>query len=141
MKYTALRKTVKLFPFLCLLLLLSCGETGSGDSTETGDGDGSGDSGSATVATWRLETSCSESVQLKFYNDARTKVWPSSTTHYSLGRSERTFRLSCAPGERICYGAEHSDGGTWGVGASGDESCSSCCLTCGSSGGRDLTCS
>jgi hypothetical protein len=75
-------------------------------------------------------------VHLNFRAPNRNNVWPGGSQIWPLRDSEfHTYRLSCVPGEKICYGAERSGNKNayWGIGLDGRRGCTQCCMTCGSS--------
>lgn len=75
-------------------------------------------------------------VELSFYSQSFNRAWPGGSRVYPLADSEfHTYRLNCQPSERICYGAWVSGDSSsyWGVGNGGEQGCTDCCMTCGSS--------
>jgi hypothetical protein len=82
------------------------------------------------VVTFVITNRASYTQQLKFFS--QRNVWPGSDRAYVLNtRAPTPFRLSCEPGERICYGAFYRNNSTsWGAGQYGEKSCASCCLVC-----------
>jgi hypothetical protein len=73
-------------------------------------------------------------VHLNFQAKGRNNAWPGGSQIYLLKDSDfHTFRLSCIPGEKICYGAGRSGnyGIYWGIALDGKQGCSNCCMTCG----------
>lgn len=75
-------------------------------------------------------------VHVKLHSKNRRWEWPAGREVYTLKDSQfHTLRLSCAPGEKICYGAGRSGNYNkfWGVGISGRNGCTSCCMECGNS--------
>jgi hypothetical protein len=75
-------------------------------------------------------------VHLNFHSQDRDNEWPGGDQIYTLKDSEfHTFRLSCTPGEKICYGAGRSGNYSiyWGAGVDGRQGCEGCCMTCGGS--------
>jgi hypothetical protein len=73
-------------------------------------------------------------VHLNFHSKNWDHEWPGGGQIYVLGDSEfHTYNLACNPGEKICYGAGRSGNYNryWGVGISGDNGCTGCCMTCG----------
>jgi hypothetical protein len=65
-------------------------------------------------------------------------VWPSAEQAYLFKPGEHfEIRARCIPGELVCFGA-WSQGRYWGTGYRMSHSCTSCCRTCGSSGGLNL---
>jgi hypothetical protein len=75
-------------------------------------------------------------VHVNFHAKQRNWKWPAGREVYILKDSQfHTFRISCTPGEKICYGAGRSGNYAkyWGAGISGRNGCSSCCMQCGNS--------
>jgi hypothetical protein len=75
-------------------------------------------------------------VHLNFHSQDRNIGWPGGDQIYPLNDSDfHTFRLSCTPGENICYGAGRSGNYSiyWGAGIDGRQGCQGCCMTCGGS--------
>jgi hypothetical protein len=73
-------------------------------------------------------------VHVNFHAKQRKWQWPGGGKVYTIKDSQfHTFRITCNPGEKICYGAGR--GGNyakyWGTGISGRGGCSSCCMECG----------
>lgn len=89
-----------------------------------------------TTATFILHNADKYKLGVKFFSQTRNNVWPAANKQYILVRSD-TYRLSCKPGEKICFGAWR-DYQTiyWGVGR-GKEGCANCCIICG--GGMETT--
>lgn len=82
----------------------------------------------------KIKSEDSYPVQLAFWNEDRTLSWPGGNKAYLIKDSEfHTFRLSCKPGQKICFGAWRSahTGYSWGVGFGAKEGCSDCCMKCG----------
>lgn len=75
-------------------------------------------------------------VHVKLHSKNRRWQWPSGGEVFTLKDSQfHTMRLTCAPGEKICYGAARSGNYAkyWGVGIQGRNGCRSCCMECGGS--------
>lgn len=87
------------------------------------------------VVTFKFTNEAKYTIYMKMYSQNRNHVWPSDSTHYVLDDSdERTARLACRVGEKICYGGAYRTDGTgsyWGTGYKGNKACRGCCLTCG----------
>jgi hypothetical protein len=65
-------------------------------------------------------------------------VWPSTEQAYLFKPGDHfVIRARCIPGELVCFGA-WSEGRYWGTGYRMSQACTSCCRTCGSSGGLNL---
>ena len=68
--------------------------------------------------------------------------WPNTKEVFTLKDSQfHTMRVTCNPGEKICYGAARSGNYAkyWGVGIHGKHGCKSCCMECGGSYRYTLT--
>ena len=89
----------------------------------------------AADMTWDVRSNYDYKVQIEFYSMDRNRAWPGGGKAYSLNDSKvHSFALSCNAGEKICYGAWPTGGGSnkyWGVGANNKHSCSNCCAVCG----------
>ncbi len=89
----------------------------------------------AEQMTWKIGSSYSYRIQLEFYSQDRNAVWPGGGKAYPLNDSKvHTFTLNCQRGEKICYGAWPTGGGSqtyWGVGVSNKHRCKTCCAICG----------
>jgi hypothetical protein len=83
------------------------------------------------AVTFRLKSNHPNSVAYAFYSAVnRSRVWPGGVLTDS---DVHTERLSCEPGESVCYGAWVQGafpGPFWGVGPKGKKPCSNCCVTC-----------
>lgn len=81
---------------------------------------------------WTLRNSAGSMLYVRFF-DSGDGVWPGGRKFYTIKPgTERTMRLSCRSGEKICYGAINNNGNQyWGIGEFGREGCKSCCRTCG----------
>jgi hypothetical protein len=96
-----------------------------------GAGTGTARSGDTT---FKLTDQAGYQIIVKFYSKTRNWVWPSATTHWTLGdTAQHSFSLACNNGEKICYGGAFAanDATYWGVGFQGNKSCKDCCLICG----------
>jgi hypothetical protein len=85
---------------------------------------------------WDIKSNFRYQVGIQFYSETRKgHVWPNHKEIWLLKDSAaHTFRLSCQPGEKICFGAwSMGDGGKtyWGVGDGDKQGCTNCCHTCG----------
>jgi len=89
----------------------------------------------ADEMTWKIKSSYDYKVQLEFYSQTRSRAWPGGGQAYTLNDSKQhVFTLSCQSGEKICYGAWPTGGGSgtyWGVGANNKHGCKTCCAVCG----------
>lgn len=88
----------------------------------------------AAEMTWDVRSDYSYKVQIEFYSMNRNRAWPGNGKAYSLNDSKvHSFSLSCNAGEKICYGAWPTGGGSkyWGVGANNQHTCGNCCAVCG----------
>jgi hypothetical protein len=75
-------------------------------------------------------------VHVKLHSKQRHWQWPAGNEVFTLKDSQfHTMRLTCRPGEKICYGAARSGNYAkyWGVGIQGRNGCRSCCMECGGS--------
>ena len=101
-----------------------------GGTTSPSSGGGNTGTGTATVT---ITDNCDDGLPIdyKFYDRANSRVWPSSSTHYTTGEYgyESIRRLSCTIGAKICYGGKSGDT-YWGVNLDGKSGCESCCITC-----------
>jgi hypothetical protein len=83
------------------------------------------------AVTFRLKSNHPNAVLYAFYSRVnRSRVWPGGVLADSAVHTER---LSCEPGEMVCYGAWVQGAfpsPSWGVGAKGKQSCTNCCFTC-----------
>lgn len=83
------------------------------------------------AVTFRLKSNHPNSVAYAFYSGRNSsRVWPGGVLASS---NVQTERLSCEPGETVCYGAWVQGAFPspfWGVGSKGKQPCSGCCLTC-----------
>jgi hypothetical protein len=87
------------------------------------------------VVTFRFTNNAAYTIYVKMFSHTRSWVWPSPTTHFILDdRTERSARLTCRVGEKICFGGSYTANDTpiyWGVGYRGTRGCEGCCLRCG----------
>jgi len=84
---------------------------------------------------FNIQSNHPNSVELEFYSSIdKTRRWPGSNRVYALRDSAvHTYRLSCQPGENVCFGAWVEGSGLnpyWGSGYRGRQSCRNCCLSC-----------
>ena len=89
---------------------------------------------SADSLQWHFRSEYSGSVDLEFFAADRNNVWPGDNKVYVIDDGKvHHYNLSCNKGEKICYGAwAHEDANSyWGSGYGGEESCETCCYTCG----------
>ena len=91
-------------------------------------------SAQAQTATFNMTNNAKYTIYLKFFSQNRNWVWPGPSDHYTLSdNGEHSFTLNCNNGEKVCYGASYSQDGSgtyWGVGFTGNQGCTGCCLTC-----------
>jgi hypothetical protein len=85
--------------------------------------------------TWTLADRCADGlgVQARFFDLDNDLVWPDASHVYVIDSGgSATYRLTCVPGAKICYGAttDPDNGRYWGVGISREYACSNCCYTC-----------
>jgi hypothetical protein len=86
------------------------------------------------VAVFEVTNTWKYTVHLNFHSRGGHAIWPGNGKAYVLDDSRaHKVRLSCQPGEKICYGAwSASNRNTyWGVGPDGDQGCDNCCAVCG----------
>ena len=73
-------------------------------------------------------------VNYKLWSATRNHVWPSSSSAYVMNfkGDQRSTRINCIPGEKICYGAwfRQNPNIIWGAGTTGKGRCADCCYTC-----------
>jgi hypothetical protein len=78
-----------------------------------------------------LQNEHSRSVAIELHSADRT--WPGGDQVYLLDPGEiKAVKISCTPGERICYGAwiNGDDRIAFGVGPDNDRTCHNCCSIC-----------
>jgi hypothetical protein len=84
---------------------------------------------------WSVKSNYKYKAGIKFYSQTRKgHVWPNAGEMWTLNDyATHTFRMSCMPGEKICFGAwsTGNDKTYWGVGHGDKYGCSNCCHTCG----------
>lgn len=84
------------------------------------------------VAIFKLHNADRYKLGVQFVSETRNHAWPGNNRQYVLSGTS-TYRLSCQPGEKICFGAWRDYQTTyWGVGH-GHEGCIKCCIRCGGS--------
>jgi len=84
--------------------------------------------------TFKVRSNYRYKAQVEFYSQDRPHSWPGGGQVYNLDDSAiHTYRLSCRPGEKICYGAWAAGNSReyWGAGYGGKHGCTSCCGRCG----------
>jgi hypothetical protein len=87
--------------------------------------------------TFRIQNNAPYTVNVKLFSDTRKNwQWPTSSTHWTLDDGKlHELTVSCRVGEKVCYGGWYANEKTyWGVGFEGRQSCTDCCLTCGTVG-------
>ncbi|MDI3561209.1 hypothetical protein [Bradyrhizobium sp. Arg816] len=87
------------------------------------------------VVVFALRSSYKFRIQASFYSQGRNHEWPGGGEAYALNDSQlHKYRLSCQPGEKICFGAWATGSASpyWGVGPDDKHGCEDCCATCGS---------
>jgi hypothetical protein len=95
----------------------------------------------AETLTLRVQSKHPNVVDVEFYSRTRNLVWPGNKQVYSIKDDDRhSYKLSCQPGETICYGAWVRGNQTvfWGAGPNGKNACRNCCYTC-DGGAADVT--
>jgi hypothetical protein len=73
-------------------------------------------------------------IQVRFFSQTRAAWWPGEKSGWDMNvNASNDFKLSCNPGEKVCYGAWTMPKPTldWGVGLDGKNKCSACCYSCG----------
>ncbi|MDN5926738.1 MAG: hypothetical protein L0I29_06665 [Hyphomicrobiales bacterium] len=78
-----------------------------------------------------LQNEHSRSVAIELH--AADRTWPGGDQVYLLDPGEiKAVKISCTPGERICYGAwiNGDDRVAFGVGPDNDRTCRNCCSIC-----------
>lgn len=83
--------------------------------------------------TWKIRSFDKHAVELKFYSRSRRVEWPAPGKVWVLRDFEvKSFRIGCAAGEKICYGAWQAGNSEkyWGVGKGAHDGCDDCCYTC-----------
>ena len=112
--------TIKAMAFAVAAVWLAVAGVGTAQAQET--------------LTFRVQSGYPYKVQIAFFSQTRSYVWPGPGKAFSLDDSDlHEFPLSCRSGEEICYGAWVTGDGAqyWGVGAKNDQSCKKCCFVCG----------
>lgn len=87
----------------------------------------------AETLTWIVRSEHSKVVNLEFYSLDRAVSWPGGGEIFTIDDDqEHSYRLSCEPGEKICYGAWLRDRkrSYWGAGFNARNRCKTCCYTC-----------
>jgi hypothetical protein len=92
---------------------------------------------SAEIPTvnFTIVNNTSTTVHVAFFDGSnRARVDPLDGRHYiHSGNNTQTYRVSCTPGQNVCYGAATQGPGLkpfWGVGGNGKENCTGCCMSC-----------
>ncbi|WP_417670980.1 hypothetical protein [Roseibium sp.] len=89
---------------------------------------------SAETLTWEFRSEHPKIVDVELYSQTRRgHVWPGNNKVYVLDDySNKTIRISCRYGEKVCYGAwvRNRNNSYWGVGYNNRNGCRSCCYTC-----------
>lgn len=83
--------------------------------------------------TFRIKSSYRYKIQVAFYSQNRSAVWPGNGQAYEIDNYRvHEYALRCRPGEKICYGGwvEGDARRYWGAGFRGQHRCSNCCYTC-----------
>lgn len=73
-------------------------------------------------------------LELSFFTEDGSRAWPGGNQIYPLKDSQfHSYRLTCTPGEKICYGAWRAGNSKiyWGSGYANRQACSNCCFRCG----------
>ena len=88
----------------------------------------------AAELQWHVRSEHEYAVSLEFYSQDRNHVWPGNDEVYVIRDYDvHDYTLTCNNGEKICYGAwvRNDSSSYWGSGYDGEQSCDSCCFTCG----------
>ena len=88
----------------------------------------------AAELQWHVRSEHEYAVSLEFYSQDRNHVWPGNDEVYVIRDYDvHNYTLTCNNGEKICYGAwvRNDSSSYWGSGYDGEQSCDSCCFTCG----------
>jgi len=89
---------------------------------------------SAQSLTFVVRSETNGLIDYKLWSQDRSHVWPSVRNVYGLNHRghQRSTRINCIRGERICYGAwfRNNPKLTWGAGSTGKARCTSCCYIC-----------
>jgi hypothetical protein len=83
--------------------------------------------------TFKFKAAAKHKVQVAFFAQDRNHVWPGGGNAYNLDDSQvHEVKLSCQPGEKICYGGWVTGNAKiyWGRGAEGKQRCDNCCYAC-----------
>ena len=83
--------------------------------------------------TFKFKSDYKYKVQVAFFAQDRTHVWPGRGEAYNLDDSRvHEIRLSCMRHEKICYGGWVTGSGKlfWGAGSDGKRACEGCCYRC-----------
>lgn len=90
----------------------------------------------AKALVWSFRNNFVDTVQIKFYSQTRSKVWPDKLHAWPIYVNQtQRYVLSCRVNEKICFGAWDPDLPkeiNWGV-FNNTKSCASCCHICGKS--------
>ena len=87
----------------------------------------------AQTLTWKFQSFDKTVVDIQFYPESRTRLFPANRPVYSLDDyGMHSYTISCAAGEKICYGAwmRTNTSAHWGKGKDEKNRCSDCCYTC-----------
>lgn len=88
----------------------------------------------ADTLEWTMRNDYPYIVYVRFFSKTYSnRAWPGGDESYIFddGRN-KTVRLSCRSGEKICFGGFTKSRRTyWGVGEYGSKGCKSCCRYCG----------
>jgi len=87
------------------------------------------------VVIFALQNGWNYTIHANFRSKSRNVVWPGSNKAYILDDHKlHKIRLSCRPGEKICFGAWAAGNSEpiWGTGQDGTAGCQNCCSVCGS---------
>lgn len=88
---------------------------------------------SASTLTFKVRSYHNNQVDVAFFSQNRNHAWPGGTKVWVIKDYEvHNYKLDCANGEKICYGAWLRGDTTtyWGTGYGGKQRCTSCCFVC-----------
>jgi hypothetical protein len=91
-------------------------------------------SASADELTFRVRSYHPNTVQVKFYSQTRSHVWPNASEAYDIRDYDvHTYSMTCISNEKICMGAwvKGDANHYWGVGFNDHDGCQNCCAFCG----------
>jgi hypothetical protein len=87
----------------------------------------------AQSLTWKFQSFDNTVVDVRFYPENRTRLFPANSPAYSIdGHGMHSYTIACAAGEKICFGAwmRGNASAQWGKGKDDKNRCNDCCYTC-----------